>query len=95
MNLSIQQASLDKHFKTNNSLTLLTTTLLSSLFTTKLFKMKFTLPLLALLAGFAAAKIDGSSVNDIDNNELGEGAPNYCPVGRPCSSDRVRDSLIA
>ncbi|QLI69562.1 uncharacterized protein G6M90_00g066020 [Metarhizium brunneum] len=34
--------------------------------------MKFTLPLLALLAGFAAAKIDGSSVNDIDNNELGE-----------------------
>ncbi|EFY94901.1 hypothetical protein X797_004715 [Metarhizium robertsii] len=50
--------------------------------------MKFTLPLLALLAGFAAAKIDGSSVNDIDNNELGEGAPNHCPVGRPCSSDR-------
>ncbi|KAM3516116.1 hypothetical protein NHJ13051_009970, partial [Beauveria bassiana] len=42
--------------------------------------MKFTLPLLALLAGFAAAAIDDSSINEIDNNELGEGVkPGKCP----------------
>ncbi|KAM3476185.1 hypothetical protein MY8738_007081 [Beauveria namnaoensis] len=45
--------------------------------------MKFTLPLLALLAGFAAAAIDDSSINEIDNNELGEGVkPGKCPAGK-------------
>ncbi|KAM0667301.1 hypothetical protein ACQRIT_006010 [Beauveria bassiana] len=51
--------------------------------------MKFTLPLLALLAGFAAAAIDDSSINEIDNNELGEGVkPGKCPAGVTCRTLR-------
>lgn len=58
--------------------------------------MKFTLPLLALLAGFAAAAIDDSSINEIDNNELGEGVkPGKCPSGKYYTNDRVRASLTA
>ncbi|EFY86445.1 hypothetical protein MAC_07523 [Metarhizium acridum CQMa 102] len=95
--VSEYQASLDKPFKTSTYLVLLLTTPVSCLFTTKSFKIKVNLPLLAIFAGFAAAKLPGdATANQLDNNGVDTNTiddssltgPNYCPVGKTCSSDK-------